>query len=130
MEEIYWLTRLDSLRTFLTVFLVLSSVLLAVFIITRIFTEQLAEDGTYPEYNTKWMKIASKWIRGLIAPVILCSVALVFVPTTKTAFLIYGVGGTIDWIRSDDVAKQLPHKVVLAADKYLEELISDDKEDK
>lgn len=44
-----------------------------------------------------------------------------FIPTTKEAYLIYGVGGTIDYLRSDQTAKQIPHKV--AVDKYLEELV-------
>lgn len=54
----------------------------------------------------------------------LCNSLLSFVPTTKEAYIIYGVGGTIDFIRSDQTAKQLPHKVVV--DKYLEGLVSDD----
>lgn len=126
MEEIYWLTRLDGLRTCLTVFLVISCIALAIFIIVRIATEQYAEWGSCLEYNKRWVKIASGWIKGLIPGVIVFATSLVFVPSTKEAFLIYGVGGAIDFVRSDETAKKLPHKVVLAADKYLEELLSDD----
>lgn len=130
MEEIYWLTRLDGVRTCLTTFLVFSSIALIVFMFVRIITEQYAEAGSYPDYNNKWTKIASGWIKGLIPTVVLFSASLVFVPSTKEAFLIYGVGGAIDFVRSDDVAKKLPHKVVLAADKYLEELLSDESSKK
>lgn len=125
MEEIYWLTRLDGIRTILITFLLLSIALLIIFVITRIITDYQVEIGVCTEYNKRWMKIASKWIKSLIAPVVLFSTTLVFVPTTKDAFLIYGVGGAIDWIRSDKVASQIPNKVVLAADRYLEELLSD-----
>lgn len=130
MEEIYWLTRLDGLRACLTTFLVISSIALIVFVLVRIIAEQYAETGCYPDYNNKWTKIASGWIKGLIPTVVLFSASLVFVPSTKEAFLIYGVGGAIDFVRSDDVAKKLPHKVVLAADKYLEELLSDESSKK
>lgn len=50
-----------------------------------------------------------------------------FIPTTKEAYLIYGVGGTIDYLRSDQTAKQIPHKVIVAVDKYLEELVAEDE---
>jgi hypothetical protein len=42
--------------------------------------------------------------------------------------LIYGVGGTVDYIKSNDTAKQLPDKVVNALDKYLDSF--NEKEDK
>lgn len=35
------------------------------------------------------------------------------------------MGGTIDYLRSDQTAKQIPHKV--AVDKYLEELVVEDE---
>ena len=40
-----------------------------------------------------------------------------FIPTTNQALLIYGVGGTIDYIKSNDTAKQLPDKCIKALDK-------------
>ena len=45
-----------------------------------------------------------------------------FIPTTNEALLIYGVGGTIDYIKSNDTAKQLPDKCVKALDKYLDNI--------
>jgi hypothetical protein len=41
--------------------------------------------------------------------------------------MIYGVGGTIDYIKSNDTAKQLPDKVVSALDKYLDSLNEEDE---
>ena len=49
-------------------------------------------------------------------------IAQAFVPTTKQALIIYGVGGTIDYIKSNDTAKQLPDKAIIALDKYLESI--------
>ena len=53
---------------------------------------------------------------------------LVFIPTTKEMLLIYGVGGTIDYIKGNYTDKELPDKAVKALDKYLDE-ISKDKQD-
>lgn len=45
-----------------------------------------------------------------------------FIPTTNQALLIYGAGGTIDYIKSNGTAKQLPDKCVKALDKYLDNI--------
>ena len=44
--------------------------------------------------------------------------------------LIYGVGGTIDYIKSNDTAKQLPDKCIKALDKRVENLNEEKKQDK
>jgi hypothetical protein len=44
----------------------------------------------------------------------------VFIPTQKEALLIYGVGGTIDYIKQNPTAKQLPNKCVNALDKWVD----------
>ena len=46
----------------------------------------------------------------------------VFVPSQCELFTIYGIGGTIDYIKSSDTAKQLPDKCINALDKYLNEI--------
>jgi hypothetical protein len=48
-------------------------------------------------------------------------------PSKKDMLLIYGVGGTIDYIKNNDTAKQLPDKVVIALDKYFDTLNEDNK---
>ena len=52
----------------------------------------------------------------------------IFIPTTNEALLIYGVGGTIDYIKSNDTAKQLPDKCVKALDKYLDNLTKEENQ--
>ena len=51
-----------------------------------------------------------------------------FIPTTNEALLIYGVGGTIDYIKSNDTAKQIPDKCVKALDKYLDNLTKEENQ--
>ena len=49
------------------------------------------------------------------------------VPTKNDALLIYGVGGTIDYIKSNDTAKQLPDKHIKALDKLVDNLNEEEK---
>ena len=51
----------------------------------------------------------------------------VFTPSKREAYMIYGIGGTIDWIRNDSVATKLPHKAIMAIDSYLEDINNDNK---
>ncbi len=45
-----------------------------------------------------------------------------FYPNTeRDIMLIYGIGGTVDYIKQNETAKQLPDKVIMAIDKYLDE---------
>ena len=46
----------------------------------------------------------------------------------KLLLLAYGVGGTIDYIKSNDTSKQLPDKCVKALDKYLDNLTKEENQ--
>ena len=113
MGEIYWITRFDPINTCATVFLVLSAIVTAFFIISTLMA--IAEEDSEKEINLskKCLKISSSILT-------VCILIEVFVPTTKQALLIYGVGGTIDYIKANPVAKQLPDKCVNALDKWVD----------
>lgn len=67
--------------------------------------------------------------RLVYAPILLIGVA-VFTLSTKSMYMIYGVGGTIDYLKENETAKQLPDKVVMALDKWVDSQIEDENEDK
>jgi hypothetical protein len=54
---------------------------------------------------------------------------LIFVPTQKEMLLIYGLGTTVDYIKSNDKAKELPDKAVDALTRYIDTISKEDKED-
>ena len=54
---------------------------------------------------------------------------MVFTPTTKQALLIYGVGGTIDYIQANPTAKQLPDKCINALDKWVDTWNTEEKKE-
>ena len=56
--------------------------------------------------------------------------ANIFNPTTKVLLYIYGVGGTIDYIKTNDTAKQLPDKCIKALDRFADKYIDEPEKDK
>ena len=132
MNEIYWITRLDAICCFLICISALSSFVLLVSFYLALSSRYDAE--TYKEYHGCWdeyMREYKKWMRNAkrCAVIFFVSVFInIFIPTTKQALLIYGVGGTIDYIKSNDTAKQLPDKCVKALDKYLDNLTKEENQ--
>lgn len=117
MNEMYWITRMDGINTFLIIceiFICLAFVWIAV---TFMFADSSEEKRTTAKGSI---------YTGIAALIV--GLMLIFIPTTKDMLLIYGVGGTIDYIKGNDTAKGLPDKAVKALDKYLDE-ISKDKQD-
>ena len=121
MGEIYWITRFDPINTCATVFLILSAIVTAIFIIRTIIS--IAED------SEKEINLCKKCLKISSSILMVCILVEVFVPTTKQALLIYGVGGTIDYIKANPVAKQLPDKCVNALDKWVDSWNIEEKND-
>lgn len=132
MNEIYWITRLDAICCILICISVLSSFVLLVSFYLALCSRDDAE--TYKEYHGCWdeyMREYKKWIRNAKRCLISFFVSVFinfFIPTTNEALLIYGVGGTIDYIKSNDTAKQLPDKCVKALDKYFDNLTKEENQ--
>ena len=117
MSELYWVTRLDSFCNVLLFASILSGIALFVFIFGLV--------NALDDEDKEMFKTFKKAFKIALSIFILSISINIFVPTTKEAYMIYGVGGTIDYIKSDSVASKLPHKAIVALDKYLE-AISDD----
>lgn len=111
MNELYWITRFDGILTAIIIPMVI------LFILTLFFSI-----GYFATYDEDEQKVLRK--RAIICGSIglFLIIAQAFIPTTKQALIIYGVGGTIDYVKSNDTAKQLPDKAILALDKYLESI--------
>ena len=126
MNEIYWITRLDITHTLALVLFIISIVASLLSIISYLcFNGQSIWDMNH-EYersakqNRDYANVSKRVLKYCIIPLVLSSLLLIFVPTTKQAFLIYGVGGTIDYVKSNPTAKQLPDKCVKALDKWVD----------
>lgn len=101
--------------------------LLAVFILLIAATVSLViwfvEDDF--DSDSRFKSILEKCLLWLSVPVLL----LMFVPSKKDMLMIYGLGSTIDYIKQNDAAKQIPDKCIDALDKFIDEYVNEDKKD-
>ena len=130
MSEIYWITRLTYICDFLTAVAVVSfliSALMAAFAMCNRFEANDYEDGGkyYNCYMQKFKMFLSYFKRFIFVTIIACLINF-FIPTTNEALMIYGVGGTIDYVKSNETAKQLPDKYIKALDKWVENLTKEE----
>lgn len=112
MSEIYWITRLDYLQGILITISVLSGIALFVCLLTLLLYDK----------NTNDFKKGFSGFK-ISLPLFLLSIILVcLTPSTKEALLIYGVGGTIDYVKNNKKTKELPDKCIDALTRYVDSI--------
>ena len=131
MNEVYWITRLDAIGNFLTTIatlgFVISVVMCASAIHNRFVADNYEEGGKYYNcYMKKFKMFSSYFKRFTFAVIVVCSINF-FIPTTNEALMIYGIGGTIDYVKSNKTAKQLPDKCIKALDKWADNINEENK---
>ena len=132
MSEIYWITRLTCICDFLTAVAVISfliSALMAVFAMCNKFEANDYEKGgeNWNYYMQRFKMCLSYFKRFIFVTIVACFINL-FIPTTNEALMIYGVGGTIDYVKSNETAKQLPDKYIKALNKWAENLTKEENQ--
>lgn len=122
MEEIYWITRLDFIHTLFKVLVAIFSFLLTIVIVsgTAAYIGKTTEEDK---------KLLIKFGRTFLFVLLFSATGLVFIPTTKDALLIYGVGGTIDYIKQNETIQQFPDKCVEALDLFMDDYIEEEKDE-
>ena len=115
MNELYWLTRLAYIQNFLVIVMSVSGIALFISFMLWMMAD-------YAEEIRKTLL----WLKCAFATLVISSLIFVFVPSTKEALLIWGVGSTIDYIQENETAKQLPDKCINALNDWVESL-SDSK---
>lgn len=128
MEELYWITRLDYISNTFVGLTVISGLITAVFFIIYVVNLIVGECGYY-ESDRNESKNLSKATKPIFKYSLIAFLASLFpmilTPTSKEAMLIYGVGTTIEYIKNNDTAKQLPDKCIDALDAWVESLTED-----
>ena len=122
MNEIYWITRFSGINTVFLVFLIISAIASVIFTIVYIvnYCEEQNCSECYKQECKNYQKLGTKFLKITIPIFIISCLGVVFVPTTKQALLIYGVGGTIDYVKTNPTAKQLPDKCIKALDGWVD----------
>ena len=111
MSELYWLTRLEYIQNFLVIVMSVSGIALFITFVMWLMANYVEE-----------AKLMLKWVVGTFTTLVISSLIFVFVPSTKEALLIWGVGSTIDYIQENETAKQLPDKCINALNDWVESL--------
>ena len=134
MEEIYWITRLDAICNFLTTIatlcFIISVVIGAYAMYNRFAADDYEEGGEHYNCHMQRFKIFLSYFKRSIIVTLVLTVINIFIPTKNEALLIYGVGGTIDYIKLNETAKQLPDKYIKALDKWADNLNEEKQENK
>lgn len=132
MNEIYWITRLDGIcgvLNLIAVFSVVATVVLFFIGLLKRNEADIYREGSQTlEQHIETSKMCLYFAKRC-AIIFFVSVSInFFIPTTNEALLIYGIGGTIDYIKSNETSKQLPDKCVKALDKYLDNLTKEENQ--
>lgn len=127
METIYWIQRLGLLNTLGWILFAISIIAFIIFGIISIQTHEYRDDD---DSDAMWYKVAFRGLKTTLGVFFISLLIGIFVPTTNELYAIYGIGGTIDYIKSNDTAKQLPDKVINALDAWVDKQVNDNNQDK
>ena len=116
MSTLYWINVLDNIN-FLFVFIFIVSLLSSVasiLINLTCTTDEISETLDY-----KRLTKTKNWAYTLL---IISTLVITFIPTKRELYIIYGVGGTIDYLKDNPISKELPDKCIKALDTWVDNL--------
>lgn len=121
-SKIYWFTRLDGIKNTLTLLSILTIMTAIVFFAvwacnTEGFDRNLKEKGK----GSKRKFFLSLWVF-----LIFC-LGNSFVPSSSDAFIIMGIGESVEYLKSNKDAVQIPDKALKVLNQYLDEKLKDNK---
>lgn len=121
MNELYWIGRCAAVNEIAGAVIAVVLFVLAI-IGVAIFVGFLADVSLDENLPTAW-----KWIKRLTVIGSVATLFYVFVPSQKEMYLILGIGGTIDYLQSNEKAGQIPDKCLDAIDAWVDALVEDEK---
>lgn len=121
MNELYWIGRCAVMNEIAGVVLAVVLFVLAIIcvIIFIGFLADVSQDENLPK--------AWKWIKRLTVIGSVATIFYIFIPSQKEMYLILGIGGTIDYLQSNEKAGQIPDKCLDAIDAWVDSLVEDEK---
>lgn len=121
MNELYWIGRCAAVNEIAGAVIAVVLFVLAIIGVV-IFVGFLADVSQDENLPTAW-----KWIKRLTVIGSVATLFYVFVPSQKEMYLILGIGGTIDYLQSNEKAGQIPDKCLDAIDAWVDALVEDEK---
>lgn len=125
MNDIYWLITLGNLSSACTVIFVVSICALVPCVIIMFYNLDREWEREKKAFNSAFR------VAKITAIILLTALlGIIFIPSEKQLYAIYGIGGVIDYVKSNDTAKQIPDKVVNYLDAWIDKQIEDEKKNK
>ena len=116
MSEIYWISRLDYICNLFIVFSIIFGTIVVVGGFILVVSDRL--DNDYPTIL--------KMVKRSILILGFSLLGVIFLPNTKQAYMIWGLGGTIDYIKSNETVQKLPDKTIQCLDKFLDKYLNEE----
>ena len=116
MSEIYWISRLDYICGLFIALTVIFGTTVVIGGLTLTVIDK--SDNDYPTIL--------KTVKRSILILGFSLLGVIFLPDTKQAYMIWGLGGTIDYIKSNETVQKLPDKTVQCLDKFLDEYLNEE----
>lgn len=117
MSEIYWITILGNLSSVCIALIILSVIAI---VPLSIWACNIIPDEYSNDSDRKIFRISLRYLKMSTVVFIVAIAGTVLIPSEKQMYAIYGIGGFIDYVKSNDTAKQIPDKVVNALDAWLD----------
>lgn len=114
MKELYWILMCDSIIGLFVTLIVVS--LAVVLFIVVLFPDK---------YENDYEKTKTKCIKTIKVSLIICIISVIgatFTPSTKNMLLVYGIGNSVEYLKNNEGAKELPDKCIKALDCWVESL--------
>ena len=119
MIEIYWIEMLDGINFLL----VLTGVIILIVAAIMIATSFGGED--YDKKQEDDLPLRKNGIKLLFLSLILFIICAL-IPNTKQAYRIYGISATINYLKDNVEAKQLPDKGIKVLNKWADDYLEED----
>ena len=118
MSTLYWINVLGNFYELCMIIFVISSLLGITFFLATIFHEGDIEADLSKVGYKRFVKVRNTNCIVFI----ISTLALVFLPTRNQLYIICGVGGTLDYLKENPTAKELPDKCIKALDTWVDNL--------
>lgn len=118
MSTLYWINVLGNFYELCMIIFVISALLGITFFLATIFHEDDIKSDLSKVGYKRFVKVRNTNCIVLI----ISTLVLVFLPTKNQLYIIYGVGGTLDYLKENPTAKELPDKCIKALDTWVDNL--------
>ena len=125
MNELYWITRFYSINGTIGTIIVLS-IIVAICAFISFNCGIHDEDFKYDDRIRSLCKKLINITKVSFIITIISTIAFIFTPSQKEAYLICGLGGTIDYLKENPTANQIPDKCIKLLDKWVTNELEND----